>query len=130
MPCWCAGSIASTKRRCSTSSPTAASSRRWPHPSPATSRRSRRDIPMRRRTFIAGLAASLSLRRIALAQPPGRVPEVVLFYTGPVESAELRARLIREDLAASGLVEGKNFALTLRVATGNDKLPQLASELV
>jgi putative ABC transport system substrate-binding protein len=65
-----------------------------------------------------------------LAQSTGRIPEVVLFYTGPVESAELRAKLIREDLAASGLIEGRDFKLNLSVAGKKEDLPQLASALV
>jgi putative ABC transport system substrate-binding protein len=83
---------------------------------------------LHRRVFIAGLASAVWLLPRALAQ--SAAPEVVLFYTGPRESAELRARLIREDLAASGLLEGKNFALTMKVATRNDELARLASELV
>jgi putative ABC transport system substrate-binding protein len=65
-----------------------------------------------------------------LAQSASGVPEVVLFYSGPMESAELRARLIREDLVASGLVEGKDFKFGLSVAGKNDDLPRLASALV
>jgi len=85
---------------------------------------------MKRRAFVAGLAATVGFLPKALAQPAGGVPEIVLFYTGPVESAELRARLIREDLAAKGLVEGKDFKLNLSAAGKNDDLPRLASALV
>src|ERR1700744_835120 len=84
---------------------------------------------MKRRTFVAGLAASVGLSRIAFAQT-GQVPEVVLFYAGPVASAEARARLIREALNADGLVEGKNYALSISVATDNGQLPALAEKLV
>ena len=85
---------------------------------------------MKRRTFMTGLAAAAGFLPRALAQSAGRIPEVVLFYTGPVESAELRAKLIREDLAASGLIEGRDFKLNLSVAGKKDDLPQLASALV
>src|SRR5260221_13149608 len=85
---------------------------------------------MERRTFVAGLVAAAALPRIAFAQAGRAVPEVVLFYTGPVASAELRAKLIREDLAADGLVEGKNYILTMKVAASNDELPRLSGELV
>ena len=84
---------------------------------------------MKRRTFVAGLAATVGLLRISFAQT-SQVPEVVLFYTGPVESAELRGRLIREDLAATGLIEGKDFRLNLSVAANKGDLPRLAGELV
>ena len=77
---------------------------------------------MKRRTFVAGLAASVGVSRIAFAQT-GQVPEVVLFYAGPVASAEARAKLIREALSADGLVEGKNYALSITVATDNGQLP-------
>ena len=85
---------------------------------------------MKRRTFVVGLAAAIGVLPAALAQTAGAVPEIVLFYTGPVASAELRARLIREDLTAAGLVEGKNFSLTMKVARDNDELSRLASELI
>ena len=84
---------------------------------------------MRRRTFVAGLAATVGLSRIAFAQT-SQVPEVVLFYAGPVASAEARAKLIREALNADGLVEGRNYTLTISVATDNGQLPALAKELV
>jgi putative tryptophan/tyrosine transport system substrate-binding protein len=85
---------------------------------------------MKRRAFLAGLVTAIGLPRIALAQAGKAVPEVVLFYTGPVASAELRAKLTREDLAADGLVEGKDFTLSVKVAGSNDELPRLSGELV
>jgi putative ABC transport system substrate-binding protein len=85
---------------------------------------------MKRRTFVVGLAATIGLSRTSFAQTTGRVPEVVLFYAGPAASAEARAKLIREALNADGLIEGKNYALSISVATANDQLPGLAKELV
>ena len=67
---------------------------------------------------------------MAFAQSARPVPEVVLFYTGPVASAELRAKLLKEDLVADGLVEGKDFILTMKVAENNDELPRLSSAVV
>jgi putative ABC transport system substrate-binding protein len=84
---------------------------------------------MKRRTFVAGLAVA-ALSRAALAQSGRATPEIVMFYTGPVASAELRAKLIREDLAASGLAGGKDFTLSMSVAGNNDDLPRLARGLV
>src|ERR1700760_3411283 len=92
-------------------------------------RRFRDGVDMKRRTFVAGLAASVGVSRMSLAQT-GQVPEVVLFYAGPVASAEARAKLIREALSADGLVEGKNYALSISVATDNGQLPALAEKLV
>jgi putative tryptophan/tyrosine transport system substrate-binding protein len=84
---------------------------------------------MKRRTFVAGLAASVGVSRLSFAQA-GQVPEVVLFYAGPVASAEARAKLIREALNANGFVEGKNYALSISIATDNGQLPALAKDLV
>lgn len=83
-----------------------------------------------RRRFLGGLAAAAGLPSIAFAQAGRGIPVAVLFYIGPVASAELRAKLVREDLAADGLVEGKDFALAMKVAGSNDELPRLSSELV
>jgi len=85
---------------------------------------------MKRRVFVTGLAAAAAVLPRAFAQSTTSVPEVVLFYTGPVASAELRARLIREDLVSDGLVEGRNFALSMSVAANNEELPKLAQELL
>ena len=85
---------------------------------------------MKRRTFVASLAAAAGLPRMAFAQSARPVPEVVLFYTGPVASAELRAKLLKEDLVADGLVEGKDFILIMKVAENNDELPRLSSAVV
>ena len=86
---------------------------------------------MRRRTFVAGLAATAGFPSAALAQAASSVPEIALFYTGPLVSAEARARMIRDDLAADGFVDGKNFAVSISVANNNsDELPRLAKGLI
>jgi putative ABC transport system substrate-binding protein len=85
---------------------------------------------MRRRTFVAGLVAAVGFPPSVFAQTTGSIPEVVLFYAGPVASAEARAKLVWETLRAEGLVEGKNFVLSISVATNNEQLPKLAKELV
>lgn len=84
---------------------------------------------MKRRTFVTGLAAAVGLLPKAFAQT-GQIPEVVLFYAGPVASAEARAKLIRETLNAAGFVEGKSYTLSTSVATDNGQLPALSKELV
>jgi putative ABC transport system substrate-binding protein len=85
---------------------------------------------MKRRAFVAGLAAAVGLSPAALAQPAGSTQEVVVLYAGPVTAAELRVKMIREDLGAAGFVEGKNFALSVSIAVSNEQLPGLAKELV
>jgi putative ABC transport system substrate-binding protein len=86
---------------------------------------------MKRRAFVAGLAATASFPSAALAQAASSVPEIALFYTGPLASAEARARMIRDDLAAEGFVDGKSFAVSISVANNNSgELPQLAKGLI
>jgi len=85
---------------------------------------------MKRRAFVAGLAAALGLSPRALAQQASSIPEVVVFYTGPAAAAELRAKMLREDLGADGLVEGKSFTLSISRAGSNEQLPELAKALV
>ena len=85
---------------------------------------------MKRRTFVVSLAAATAFPLRAFAQRKPSIPEVVLFYTGPAASAELRARLIRDDLTSGGLVEGKNFTLSISAAANNEELPRLAQGLL
>lgn len=85
---------------------------------------------MKRRTFVAALAATLGLPLTAFAQATSQLPEVVLFYAGPVASAEARAKLIRDALATEGLFDGKNYILSMSVAIEREQLPRLAKELV
>lgn len=44
--------------------------------------------------------------------------------------AEARAKLIRDALAADGLVDGRNYVLSMSVAVDREQLPGLAKELV
>jgi putative ABC transport system substrate-binding protein len=85
---------------------------------------------MKRRTFVAGVAATAGFPRAVLAQAPGAIPEIVLFYAGPTASAEARAKLVRDTLSAEGLVEGKSFVLSMSVASDNGQLSKLAKDLV
>ena len=85
---------------------------------------------MRRRTFVAGLAATAGFPSAALAQASGAVPEIALLYTGPMASAEARAKMVRDDLGGDGFVEGKNFAVSISVAKNNsEELPKIARSL-
>ena len=59
------------------------------------------------------------------------MPEIALLYTGPMVSAESRAKMVREDLVADGFVDGKSFAVSISVANNNsDELPKLAKGLI
>jgi putative tryptophan/tyrosine transport system substrate-binding protein len=86
---------------------------------------------MKRRTFVAGLAATAGFRSAALAQASGAVPEIALLYTGPMVSAEARAKMVRDDLGADGFVDGKNFVVSISVADNNsEELSSLAKSLI
>lgn len=85
---------------------------------------------MKRRTFVAGLAATAGFPRAVLAQASAAIPEIVLFYVGPTASAEARAKLVRDTLSAEGLVEGKSFVLSMSVASDNGQLLELAKGLL
>lgn len=84
---------------------------------------------MKRRTFFAGLAATVGFSRTVFAQGVGPIPEIVLFYAGPT-AAEARAKLVRDTLSAEGLLEGKNFVLSMSVASDNGQLSERAKDLV
>jgi putative ABC transport system substrate-binding protein len=86
---------------------------------------------MKRRTFVAGLAATAGFPSAALAQAANAVPEIALFYTGPMASAEARAKLVRDDLGADGFVDGRNFVVSISVAKNNsEELSDLAKSLI
>jgi putative ABC transport system substrate-binding protein len=85
---------------------------------------------LKRRTFFAGLAATVGFSRTVFAQGVGPIPEIVLFYAGPTASAEARAKLVRDTLSAEGLLEGKNFVLSMSVASDNGQLSERAKDLV
>jgi putative tryptophan/tyrosine transport system substrate-binding protein len=86
---------------------------------------------MKRRTFVAGLAATAGFPSAAVAQASGAVPEIALLYTGPMVSAEARAKMVRDDLGADGLVDGKNFVVSISVADNNsEELSSLAKSLI
>ena len=49
----------------------------------------------------------------------------------PLASAEARARMVRDDLAADGFIDGKSFAVSISVANNNsEELPKLAKGLI
>jgi putative ABC transport system substrate-binding protein len=88
------------------------------------------EADMRRRDFVAGMAAfvSLSSENRSYAQP--RRPRVgVLIYSTPDRDPNTRAFL--EGLRQSGYVDGQNITLDYRYAEGmSERLPVLAEELV
>jgi putative tryptophan/tyrosine transport system substrate-binding protein len=86
---------------------------------------------MKRRTFVAGLAATAGFPSAALAQAASSVPEIALFYTGPMVSAEARAKMVRDDLGTAGFVDGKSFVVSITAGKNNsEELTKLATSLI
>ena len=83
---------------------------------------------MRRREFIAGLAAAWPLA--ARAQQPA-LPVIGLLMSTSREANLERLAAFREGLSKSGYVEMRNVAIEYRSADGQyERLPALAAELV
>jgi putative ABC transport system substrate-binding protein len=87
---------------------------------------------MRRREFLAGVAALVSVNRPfeAHAQQPIRRPRVgILIYSTPDQDPNTRAFL--EGLRQLGYVDGQNVTIEYRYAQGQpERLPELAADLV
>src|SRR5437588_12546685 len=72
---------------------------------------------MRRRDFVALLAAAAAWPRGARAQQPGKTYRVGLLTNGPaVNPLDARRVALVSALAARGFAEGKTFVLLLRAA--------------
>jgi putative ABC transport system substrate-binding protein len=87
---------------------------------------------MRRREFLAGVAALVSVNRPlgAHAQQAARRPRVgILIYSTPDHDPNTQAFL--EGLRQLGYVDGQNVAIEYRFAQGRpERLPELAADLV
>jgi putative tryptophan/tyrosine transport system substrate-binding protein len=86
--------------------------------------------PMRRRAFLAGMAALWP--PAARGQAPGRTYRVGLLSGGtPVSVVDERQKAMISGLASRGYVEGRNLVLEARWAEAHvDRLPALAAELI
>jgi putative tryptophan/tyrosine transport system substrate-binding protein len=88
--------------------------------------------PTKRRDFIAMLVgATAALPRLVRAQQPSSVPVIGILGDSTPEVGKLRLAGFARGLADMGFVEGRNFAIENRWASGNyDLIPNLADELV
>lgn len=90
--------------------------------------------PMRRRAFLALLAAGATLPRPAVAQPAGRVYRLgILAPTAPPPPTDrsIAVILIPKALGEMGYAPGRDLVVEVRYAEGQiDRLPDLARELV
>src|SRR5436309_2969757 len=86
---------------------------------------------MRRRDFVALLAATAAWPRGARAQQPGKTYRLGLLTNGPaVNPLDARRVALVSALAARGFAEGKNLVLALRAAEAHpERLDGLMAEL-
>jgi len=85
---------------------------------------------MKRRDFIAGLGGAAAWPVLARAQQAGR-PARVGILTGGAEPANPVFEAFRQEMRRLGYVEGRTLIIEFRSAAGaNDRLPELAAELV
>src|SRR5262245_51897090 len=95
---------------------------------------------MRRRDFIAGLGVAAAWPLDARAQQDGRVKRIGMLIRGAETDRVIQARLgaLREGLAKSGWIEGRNARFDLRVPdddparlrTDADELARLAADAI
>ena len=85
---------------------------------------------MKRRTFIAALGGAATWPFVARAQQAGRLARVGIL-TGGAEPASPLFEAFRREMRSLGYVEGRTLIIEFRSAAGaNDRLPELAAELV
>jgi putative tryptophan/tyrosine transport system substrate-binding protein len=85
---------------------------------------------MRRREFIAGLSATVTLPLGARAQQPA-MPAIGYLGIGTLEEARGNFAAVCRGLAEAGYVEGRNLSVEFRCADyHSEQLPALASDLV
>ena len=85
---------------------------------------------MKRRAFIAALGGAAAWPLVARAQQAGR-PARVGILTGGAEPANPVFEAFRQEMRRLGYVEGRTLIIEFRSAAGaNDRLPELAAELV
>jgi putative ABC transport system substrate-binding protein len=86
---------------------------------------------MRRRAFLqAAGSAAMALPMRALAQRDTKLPLVAVLYPGNEELLGPRVAAVRGGLKDEGMVEGRDYLLEARFASGDfSQLPRLAHEL-
>src|SRR5262245_62726956 len=90
----------------------------------------RASLPLQRREFITLLGGAAAWRLAARAQQSA-MPVVGLLQTQSSTMSTSLVEALRQGLAATGFVEGRNIAIAYRSAQGDvARLPVLATELV
>src|SRR6188472_4546590 len=86
---------------------------------------------MRRRDFISGIAGSGATWPLAARAQQAAIPVVGFVYPGTPELSIGVVAAFRKGLGEAGFVEGRNVAIELRFAYGdNGRLSELMAELV
>ncbi|MBI5322361.1 ABC transporter substrate-binding protein [Bradyrhizobium sp.] len=85
---------------------------------------------MKRREFIGLIGGAAAWPLAAGAQQPANLPLVAVIVAFTEQLANARAASIREGLKQAGLIEGKDYVLTLRFLDGDyARLPEIVKEL-
>jgi putative ABC transport system substrate-binding protein len=86
---------------------------------------------MNRREFITLLGGTAAAWPLAARAQQTATPVVGMLHSGSPEPYESRLAAFRQGLSATGLVEGKDFAIEFRWAEGNyERLRAMARDLV
>lgn len=86
---------------------------------------------MRRRAFLqAAGGAVMAWPMVARAQKDSKAPLVAMLFPGTEDYLKPRAAAVRNGLKDEGMVEGRDYVLEVRFASGDlSQLPRLAQEL-
>jgi len=85
---------------------------------------------MQRRKFIALIGGAAAWPLAARAQQVANLPLVAVIATSTEQLATARSASIREGLKQAGLIEGKDYVMTLRFADGDyARVPEIIKEL-
>jgi putative ABC transport system substrate-binding protein len=85
---------------------------------------------MRRREFITLVGGAAAWPAAGWAQQQPQLPMIGFLRPGSPEASAHLVAAFRNGLGETGYVEGRNVAIAFRWANNNDRLPDLAAELV
>jgi putative ABC transport system substrate-binding protein len=87
-------------------------------------------LAMKRREFIGLIGGAAAWPLAARAQQAANPPLVAVIGASSEQSVTARSASLREGLKQAGLIEGKDYVMTLRFANGDyARLPEIVKEL-